>query len=628
MTRYIFNRFPHVALLATYTTFQYRAVVRELGKVFGLPSHEIDALAEGQLPGRRDTQLDHYGRLILRYGKLIEGFPNHMSVHAGGILISEKPIHYYTATDLPPKGYPTTHFDMIIAEDVGLYKFDILSQRGLSKIRETLEILETTRGKEAVPDIHDIKRFKNDPRVKELLREGKAIGCFYVESPAMRMLLKKLRVDDYLGLVAASSVIRPGVAQSGMMREYIQRFRFPEKRKEAHPILMEIMPETFGVMVYQEDVIKVAHYYAGLTLAEADVLRRGMSGKFGSRVEFEKVKDKYFSNRREKGYSDEDAGEIWRQIEGFAGYGFAKGHSASYAVESYQSLFLKAYYPLEYMVATINNFGGFYRTEFYAHEARLHGATLHPPCVNQSTMDTVISGKHIYLGFVLVKDLEKKVVHALVEERTREGAYQGVEDLINRLSISLEQVTLLIRTGAFAFTGKNKKELLWAAHFLLGNTGKSRPEKLLFRPEQRAFSLPELTLEAHEDAFDEMELIGFPLENPFELLREPLKSCHTAREFPLQLGKTIHICGYLVTVKNTRTSNGKGMYFGTFLEGDFIDTVPFPPVAVRYPFRGRGIYTLTGKVMEEFGYYTLEVEKMVKETYINDPRYMDSKAVK
>ncbi|MEJ2004849.1 MAG: DNA polymerase III subunit alpha, partial [Cyclobacteriaceae bacterium] len=461
VTQYIFDRFPNVALLATYTTFQYRAVVRELGKVFGLPSHEIDALADGRLPGQRDEQFDHYSRLILRYGKLIEGFPNHLSVHAGGILISEKPIHYYTATDLPPKGYPTTHFDMIIAEDVGLYKFDILSQRGLSKIRETLDIIEETRGPDHVPDIHDIKRFKDDEPVRELLREGKAIGCFYVESPAMRMLLKKLRVDDYLGLVAASSIIRPGVAQSGMMREYILRFRYPERRKEAHPVLMKIMPETFGVMVYQEDVIKVAHYFAGLTLAEADVLRRGMSGKFRSRVEFGKVKDKYFSNCREKGYSDEETREIWRQIESFAGYAFAKGHSASYAVESYQSLFLKAYYPLEYMVATINNFGGFYRTEFYVHEARLHGAVVHPPCVNHSTQDTRIFGNHIYLGFILVKDLEKKVIAMLVKERDENGLYSGVDDVVNRLPVSLEQLILLIRIGAFAFTGKNKKELRW-----------------------------------------------------------------------------------------------------------------------------------------------------------------------
>ena len=161
----------------------------------------------------------------------------------------------------------------------------------------------------------------------------------------MRMLLKKLQVDNYLGLVAASSVIRPGVAKSGMMREYILRYRFPERRKDAHPVLLEIMPETYGVMVYQEDVIKVAHYFGGLTLGEADRLRRGMSGKFRSREEFLKVKQQFFDNCKHDGKPDDLIADIWRQIESFAGYAFAKGHSASYAVESYQSLFLKAYYP-------------------------------------------------------------------------------------------------------------------------------------------------------------------------------------------------------------------------------------------------------------------------------------------
>jgi DNA polymerase-3 subunit alpha len=146
-----------------------------------------------------------------------------------------------------------------------------------------LEVIAYNRPEESPHDIHDVAHFKQDAKVRQLLLDGKALGCFYVESPAMRMLMAKLKVETYLELVAASSIIRPGVAQSGMMREYILRHRNPERRKEAHPILLEIMPETYGVMVYQEDVIKVAHHFAGLSLAEADVLRRGMSGKFRSR---------------------------------------------------------------------------------------------------------------------------------------------------------------------------------------------------------------------------------------------------------------------------------------------------------------------------------------------------------
>ncbi|MEQ9169200.1 MAG: PHP domain-containing protein, partial [Fulvivirga sp.] len=409
VTRFIFEYFNRkspngVALLATFSTFQHRAAIRELGKVFGLPAHEIEKMAEGGMPS------DKMAATVLKYSNYIANLPSHLSIHAGGVLIADRPIQYFTATSLPPKGFPTTHFDMHLAEDVGLYKFDILAQRGLGKIKDCLTLIKENCPDAPEIDIHDFPSLKKDPRIKELLREAQAIGCFYVESPAMRMLLRKLRADEYLGLVAASSIIRPGVAKSGMMRQYIVRFREPERRNDAHPVLREIMPDTYGIMVYQEDVIKVAHHFAGLDLGEADVLRRGMSGKFRSREEFQQVKDKFFNNCDAKGYDRQVTADVWRQVESFAGYAFAKGHSASYAVESYQSLFLKAYFPLEYMVATINNGGGFYRVELYVHEARMHGAEIFPPCVNQSTHYTKIYGRDIYLGLGLVKDLEDRVV--------------------------------------------------------------------------------------------------------------------------------------------------------------------------------------------------------------------------
>jgi len=617
VTDYIFKRFPNVCLLATYSTFQFRAVAREIGKVLGLPPHEIDHISDAKY-----EDLDEMSHLVLKYGKLIHGFPSHLSIHAGGILISEKPIHYFTATDLPPKGFPTTHFDMLIAEDVGLYKFDILAQRGLAKIKESLAIITRNNPTHERFDIHNISAFKQDEQVKALLREGKAIGCFYVESPAMRMLLKKLKVDEYLGLVAASSVIRPGVAQSGMMRQYILRFREPERRNDAHPVMREIMPETFGVMVYQEDVIKVAHYFAGLTLGEADVLRRGMSGKYRSREEFQKVKEKFFSNCREKGYADEMAKEIWRQIESFAGYAFAKGHSASYAVESYQSLFLKAHYPLEYMVACLNNGGGFYRPELYAHEAMMHGGIIEPPCVNRSDDLCTILGKHIFMGFGFIADLEKGTAQEIMQKRAEAGTFESLDAFLKRVSISLEQLSLLIRIGAFRFTGKTKKELLWEAHFQLGNSKKSKPVKMLFNPDTKHFELPPLSYHKLEDAFDEIELLGFPLCNPFDLLKEQPEQEVLVSDMHQFLNKTVKMVGYLVHIKRTTTKHGKRMYFGTFLdrEGYFLDTTHFPGINEKHPFRGKGIYEITGKVVEEFEYFSLEVTGLRKLVYVHDPR--------
>lgn len=625
MTQYIFDRFEYVALLGTYVTFKDRGVIRELGKVFGLPKSEIDFLSEG----RYDiSKLDEVSRLVLKYGRLIHGMPNYLSIHAGGILISEKPLHWFSATNLPPKGFPTTQYDMVIAEDVGLYKFDILGQRGLAKIKESLEIIAYNRPDESDSfDIHDVKKFIKDPVINNLVKTAQCMGCFYVESPAMRMLLKKLEVDTYLGLVAASSIIRPGVAKSGMMREYILRHRNPGRDKErAHPVMLEIMPDTYGVMVYQEDVIKVAHHFANLDLGEADVLRRGMSGKFRSREEFQKVKEKFIDNCRKKGEDDKIIFEVWEQIASFAGYAFAKGHSASYAVESYQTLFLRAYYPLEYMVAVLNNGGGFYRAEFYVHEARMLGATIHPPCINRSFNKNVIYGKGIFLGFGYLSELENRVSERILKERMQNGNFTSLEDFLDRVFITVDQISILIRIDAFRFTEVNKHQLLWKAHLFLNKNVKIDHPKL-FPPRHQDFKIPQLHTTNLEMAFTQLELLGFCLCSPFELLSEPPKNNRCVKDLEGFLGHHIDIYGYLVTVKNTSTHNGKRMHFATMIDqqGKVFDTVLFPPVAAQYHFRGRGIYRFYGKVVSEFGFLSIEVIKMEKQNYVPDPRYADMK---
>ncbi len=611
ITHYIFERFGYerTALLGAYNTFKHDSVIRELGKVFGLPPGEIDRLQQtGQYP---DT--DALGKLVLQYSRLIKDFPSHLSVHSSGIIISEAPISCYSATIMPPKGYATTQFSMLEAEDIGLYKFDILSQRGLGKIKDTIAIVKENQGIDI--DVHDTARFKQDEEVKKLLRVGKTIGCFYVESPAMRMLLAKLRADDYLRLVAASSIIRPGVSKSGMMREYIVRYRDEALRTKARlqlPELYDLLEETYGVMVYQEDVIKIAHFFAGLTLAESDYLRRGMSWKFKQRNEFGRVKDNFFSNCKKKGYDDKLVADIWAQIESFGNFAFSKGHSASYAVESYQALFLKAYYPLEYMVATLNNGGGYYRAEFYLHDARMHGASIKTPCINNSEAHCVIRGHTIYLGLGMVAELEHQTVSQIIKERTVNGKFKNVYDFIKRVPVSVEQMRLLVRSGAFKFTGRKKKELLWEIHALLQPVKVPVKSKELFEIEIKTWKLPDLEDSPIDEAFEEMELFGFALCSPFQLLKEALPSQLTAKDLKNHLHKRVHIVGYRVTVKPTRTSNGDRMYFGTFIdtEGMWIDTVHFPPSARQYPFMGPGCYELRGKVVEEYDFLSIEVDYM------------------
>jgi DNA-directed DNA polymerase III PolC len=619
VTRYIFSRYgrDHTALLGTINTFKDRSVVRELGKVHGLPVAEIEMLASDPAA---EADLNPVARTILETGSRIAGFPNLRSIHAGGILITEEPITYFTALDMPPKGFPTTQWDMYVAEELGFEKLDILSQRGIGHIGECCDIVRENRGIET--DIHAIQKFVDDSRVREYLARGETKGCFYIESPAMRGLLRKLGCSDYPTLVAASSVIRPGVARSGMMKQYIQRFHNREGFEYIHPVMKEQLSETFGVMVYQEDVLKICHHFAGLDLSDADTLRRAMSGKHRSREEIRKITSRFFENCRKKGYPEEITAEVWRQIESFAGYSFSKAHSASYAVESFQSLYLKTHYPLEFMVAVINNFGGFYRTWVYVHEAWRYGAVIHPPCVNNSRYLTSVKGNDIYLGMVHILNLERSLATSIEKVRNNRPFY-SLSDFILRIRPGLEQLLLLIRTGAFRFTGRSKADLLWEAHLLMTRK-KQEKTASLFEPRPKKFTLPELECDAIEDAYDEIELLGFPVSMSwFDMLKTSFRGDIMAADMLSFTGKTVKMVGHLVTVKYIKTVKKEWMNFGSFIDerGEFFDSVHFPLSLGSYPFRGSGTYLILGKIVEEFGFPSIEVQKLARLPYRPDPRY-------
>ncbi|MDQ3143161.1 MAG: DNA polymerase III subunit alpha [Bacteroidota bacterium] len=620
VTEYVFDRYgrEHTALLATYNTFKGKSIIRELGKVFGLPKPDIDTIVEEPLAAAKHHP---FAKHIFKYGKMMEGFPNYLSIHAGGVLVSEKPLNEHTALQQMPKGFPVTHFDMYGAEDLGFHKYDILSQRGLGHIKDAVDLIRKNRGQSI--NIHDINHIKADARVRAKLKAGECIGCFYIESPAMRGLLSKLHCEDYVHLVAASSIIRPGVAKSGMMREYIERFHKPETVKYLHPVFEQNLRETFGVMVYQEDVMKIVHHFAGLDLDESDVLRRIMTGKKKSSDTFRNLMEKYFRNCKERGYSESLTHEVWRQIESFSGYSFCKAHSASFAVESFQSLFLKTYHPLEFMVAVINNFGGFYNTELYVHEARMNGARIEAPCVNHSKHLTDIAGDTIYMGFVHLQNLESGLAHQVVQERQLRGEYVSLEDFTQRIRLGREQLNILVRIGAFRFTGRNKCELMWeknAAHEGRNQYIAAHP----FFPQQvEKFELPLLEDGKYDQAFDEMELLGFPICSPFDLLSEQITHTILARDMTSLLKKQVKMLGYYVTRKPVTTSNGKLMAFGTWIdrEGKFFDTTHFPPSLEHFPFQGRACYEIKGILVEDFGFPSLEVREMRKIPYVRDERY-------
>ena len=622
MYAYIFRRYQsqNTALMGATGTFKDRSIIRELGKIYGLPKEEIDRLIRDPAHVLNKNKITRH---IMNTYQQMTDLPNQRTIHASGVLISEKPLAYYSALDYPPKGLPTVQYDMYLAEDIGFEKFDILSQRGIGHIKDCKEIIYQNQGVKT--DTSESKKIFHDPNIAEQLRSANTVGCFYIESPAMRQLLQKLQCGDYVTLVAASSIIRPGVASSGMMQAFIERHLDPTKAEYIHPAFKEQLEETYGIMVYQEDVMKIGHYFGGLSLAEADVLRRMMSGKYRSTNHLAEIEDKYFQNCKAKGYPEAIAREVWRQMESFAGYSFNKAHSASFAVESYQSLYLKTYYPLEFMVAVLNNYGGFYNREVYINEARKAGAKIHLPCVNTSAFNTSIRGKDIYLGFDCLLNLEEKLAEQISAERERDGNYRSLEDFHLRTGAGLEQMIILIRMEAFRFLSPNKKELLWEVHILLNRRKVSmhNTSSLFARLESAKPVLPPLTTDPLEDLYDEIELLGFPIsDNLFALAKSRYRGEVTARSLAGYQGKMVRIVAHLVTWKTVSTKHKSIMKFGTFLDsnGDFIDTVHFPQSLNRYPLRGKGLYLIEGKCVVEHACPSIEVQRCGLMPLKPDPR--------
>ncbi len=274
------------------------------------------------------------------------------------------------------------------------------------------------------------------------------------------------------------------------------------------------------------------------------------------------------------------------------------------------------------MVAVLNNGGGFYDAELYIHEARMCGAMIHPPCINRSDHPNVIYGKDIYLGFGYLKSLENLVVGRILTERQLHGKFRSFDDFIDRIVISREQLTILIRIDAFRFTGIPKKELLWLAVFSSKVHHRDPVQPLLFQPKHRDFVLPHLPSHKIEDAYDQIELLGFPLCSYFELMDRDLEHRFLAKDLPDNLGKEILIYGTMVHTRHNITSKGDLMRFTTFLDakGEFFDCVHFPQAVARSPIHGKGAYACYGKVTEEFGFYSLQIQWTKKQHIVLDKR--------
>jgi DNA polymerase III alpha subunit len=460
-------------------------------------------------------------------------------------------------------------------------------------------------------DIFDYQQVFDDEPTKELIREGKTIGCFYIESPGMRSLLKRTDCDTFEMLTAVSSVIRPGVAESGMMKEFIERHKDPSRRKYLLPEMEEYLGETYGVMIYQEDVIKVAYHIVGLTLEESDLLRRAMSGRMRSHKAMQLIIDKFFSCCKTKNYSEEVSQKLWRQIESFAGYAFCKAHSASFALLSFQVAYLKAHYPAKFMASVLSNGGGFYSAAVYIAECRRLNLKVLLPSVNESVYEYNGNDNTLRIGLMAVTGLDSTIIDRIVIERNKSGLYKSLEDFLIRTQAGYQQSERLIKCGAMDCFNETRPSLLrlldiyFKKKHLVKNGMDDLFAKEVTKLEQevitdRQFDIDEMCINEYE-TFDYMVS-----KHPLEFFRNEvnLPGLTKAADIPKYHNKRVKMIGWYMSSKRIKTKKGEVMKFLSLedLSGTF-EAVIFPKTYHKYAELtiSMGPYLIEGKVDAENG---------------------------
>jgi len=638
---FVYRRFGQdkVAAISTHVKFAARGALREVARAFGVPDGDVSTALKHVpydmpprfLEGSKNKYFLPEGEpwdTIIRIAKKLDGFPKHLGIHVGGMVICPEPLYNYLPVEPASKGIIVTQWEMTAVQKAGLLKIDILGNRSLSVINDVLNELSIRQEKKPFLNFNlmtlmdsagKVKlscgdRFEKDERVKELMRTGNTFGCFYIESPAMRGLLRKLRCDTFAGLVAASSVIRPGVSSSGMMRKYIECVR-KKSFAPVHHLLKELLPETFGIMVYQEDVMRVVCDIGGLSHQEADLLRRTLSGKRGG-IEISHLKDKFIAGGMRRGISLREAEEIWKQVSSFYGYSFCKAHSAAFAEVSMRALYLRAHYPAEFMAAVLSNHGGFYSTSAYISECRRMGLEILPPSVNRSMVNFTAEGNGVRVGLGQIAKLSQKNAHSIIRERELNGEFGSLENFIVRMKNHLgrDELETLVMAGALdEFSeGLNRFALLWKAIFLSNRSG--------------SFKVPPLPVFKWNHLLKmlmEIKTIGFPVScHPMKIFRSliersgqiDLKSIINASQMGSMEGKKVKIAGIVVTVKPIRTRDGKGMAFLSMEdETDLFDVILFPSAYAKARIaleRFSGPFLVTGGVVNDFDYFSIEADEI------------------
>lgn len=481
---YVRNKYgkEHVAQIITFGTMAARASVRDVGRVLNVPYNEVDRIAklippnssiEEALQSSQELQNlvenNAQAKKIIDIAKRIEGQARHASIHAAGIVISKDPLMEYVPLQVMNSSEVVTQFPMTNLEELGLLKMDFLGLRTLTVIYDTLKKIKENYGIDI--DIDNLPL--DDPKVYELLQKGETIGVFQLESRGMRNLLREIKPEKFEDLIAVLALYRPGPL--GRLESYIKRKRGEEKVEYMHPSLEPILSETYGVIIYQEQVMEIAHRLAGFSLGQADVLRRAM-GKKKPEV-MEEQREIFVKGAKERGIPEEVAKDIFEDMAKFAEYGFNKSHSAAYAYVSYQTAYLKVYYPKEFMSSLLTSVrNNTSKLSKYIAEAKRMGIKILPPDINESMVYFTVTNEGIRFGLSAVKNVGEGVAIAIVNEREN-GKFKSILDFVKRLNsrvINKRALESLIKSGAFDSFELSRKSLLENIDKLLDSVQSSK----------------------------------------------------------------------------------------------------------------------------------------------------------
>ncbi len=592
----VFERYgrDRVAMVSNHTFFKSKGALRAVAQVYGRPDSELKELARyvrGWEGGLTKASENPHWEVILRQAAALRGHFYQLSVHPGGTIVTTGPLWEHAAFQPAPAKENTsiTCWDKDGVENYGLVKIDLLGNRSLAVIRDAYRVLGNAVPKD--PGTHS----RNDPDTQALLARGDSMGVFYVESPAMRQLQQRVRKGDFETLVIHSSLIRP--AAYHWIDRYVKRARGEETYVPSDPVFERLLSESYGVLVYQEDVLKVGVELAGWTHYEADQLRK-LLGKPECEAKLPIFEAKFRRGCAARGVRDVVVNEAWDMIKTFTGYSFCKPHSASYSQVSFESAWIKAHHPAVFFASVITNQGGFYPANAYLGDARRHRLVVRGPDANASNWAFSAEGDQgLRVGLMQVQGAIEKEVRGLLEERDRNGPFANLDDLLRRVKISVTTAEALCAAGVFdgRSVDGDRTRLMWSR--LGGVPAGVRPRPT--NPFDRAdleMSTMNLTLEIHPTTLARVRKGGGPGRASDALIEKP--------------GTRLKFWALVVADKVVSTEKGEPMQFLTLEdETALCEAVAFPDVIKKRqrPFRVGEVLSISGKTTRQDGLAVFEV---------------------